>query len=297
MIGRPWRVFFFGSDAFSLTCLRRLNELLCSGLRPVQITGIVPIAHSRLERELSTVAGMAKVDPEKEEFDVGIVASYGKFIPRRVIRRAGVAMLNVHPSLLPEWRGPAPIQRSIMTKSTLGVSIIDVHPKVIDSGDVYMQRPLSNAPSYLNFTQASDKLAVLGAEMLLETLGNFDKITPVSQEGTATYAAPITRLDSLVRFREAAAEDIYRKYLAISHQETLRCQLASGRELYLKDLAGFESLCDLEPGKAVYEKRAKVLRVGTKAGVLNVAKAVIKGKSTVLSAGGIVSALKELSFL
>lgn len=293
MIGQPWRIIFFGSDAFSITFLKRFQELLAQNSSLGLIKGIASIENSLVDK---LRGDLDKVDLEKEEFDVGIVASFGKFIPGRVIRRAATGMLNVHPSILPEWRGPAPIQRSIMHGSALGVSIIDVHPKVIDSGDIYLQKKL-RTDEIISFPLASEKLAQLGAEMMLETLINYERIKPMPQVGEPTYAAPISNQDSQISFKDITAEQIYRTFLAISHQETLKCQLTTGRELLIKLIKNFESETDLLPGEAVYDRHFKALRVGTNLGEVHITRGVIKGKSTVLNAGGIVSALKGLKFL
>ena len=281
MIGQSRSIIFFGSDAFSLACLRELCRL------EVQVTGVVPIAKSMLHSKAEEL-GLPKVDPEMTEFDFGLVASYGKFIPRRIIAKARMGMLNVHPSMLPEWRGPAPIQRSIMNGSRLGVSIIDVHPKVIDAGEIYSQRLLGTET--ISFKEAEEQLAVLGAQELFNVMQNYDTTKKSPQEGEATYAGPITNKESAISFANMTSEDIYRTHLAISHQETLRCHSIT-RELFIKDMSGFDPDTNLKVGEVFYDRAARLLKVGAKTGSVNIRSGVLKGKSTLLDAGGIVSAL------
>jgi methionyl-tRNA formyltransferase len=239
--------------------------------------------------------GMARVDPEKEEFDVGIVASYGKFIRRRIIERAKVGMLNVHPSLLPQWRGPAPIQRSLMSGTPLGVSIISVHPRIIDGGDIYSQARLVNE-DMLSYSEASEELAVLGAEQVVRVLDEFENIKPKPQSSLqedTTYAGFITSRDSAQSLERQSALQIYRIFLAISHQETLHCKLPNGKELLLKEIVGYDDQYLLDPGHFAYDKFQKLFFLGTSRGSLKVKKGILKGKSTLLDAGGIYSALQK----
>lgn len=89
-------------------------------------------------------------------------------------------ILNTHTSLLPWGRGPAPIQRSIIESRPLGVSIINVHPKIFDAGDIYSQEEF-NSRALLSFSEISE-LADLGANLCHRVLVNFDNIRPQPQD-------------------------------------------------------------------------------------------------------------------
>ncbi len=120
------------------------------------------------------------------EVDTMVVAAYGLLIPEPVLDRA--LWLNVHPSLLPRWRGAAPIERALMAgDSETGVSIIKLVPE-LDAGPIAAQRafPLGDED---DFGTVSARAGELAAELLEEALPQ-PELTPQTEEGV-TYAAKI----------------------------------------------------------------------------------------------------------
>ena len=120
------------------------------------------------------------------EVDTVVAAAYGLLIPEPVLGRA--LWLNVHPSLLPRWRGAAPIERALMAGDTeTGVSIIKLVPE-LDAGPIAAQRsfPLGEED---DFGSVSARAGALAAELLEDALQN-PQLTPQADEGV-TYAAKI----------------------------------------------------------------------------------------------------------
>ena len=120
------------------------------------------------------------------EVDTVVAAAYGLLIPEAVLGRA--LWLNVHPSLLPRWRGAAPIERALMAgDAETGVSIIKLVPE-LDAGPVAAQRsfPLGEED---DFGSVSARAGELAAELLEDSLQN-PQLTPQADEGV-TYAAKI----------------------------------------------------------------------------------------------------------
>jgi methionyl-tRNA formyltransferase len=120
------------------------------------------------------------------EVDTVVAAAYGLLIPEPVLGRA--LWLNVHPSLLPRWRGAAPIERALMAGDTeTGVSIIKLVPE-LDAGPIAAQRsfPLGQED---DFGSVSARAGALAAELLEDALQN-PQLTPQPEEGV-TYAAKI----------------------------------------------------------------------------------------------------------
>ncbi|RKP37881.1 formyl transferase, partial [Dimargaris cristalligena] len=73
-------------------------------------------------------------------YDMGIVASFGSFIPRRIIEAFPLGMINVHPSLLPKYRGSTPIPTALLNEEPeTGVTIQELHPRTIDAGKILLQ--------------------------------------------------------------------------------------------------------------------------------------------------------------
>jgi methionyl-tRNA formyltransferase len=122
-------------------------------------------------------------DPEVETV---VVAAYGLLIPERVLERA--LWLNVHPSLLPRWRGAAPIERALLAgDAETGVSIIKLVPE-LDAGPIAAQRAFPLAPED-DFGTVSARAGELAAELLEEALPE-PVLTPQTEDGV-TYAAKI----------------------------------------------------------------------------------------------------------
>lgn len=109
----------------------------------------------------------------KEEEEAGIVFSFGYLIPSSVIGTFRRGIINVHPSLLPMYRGASPIHYALMKgDEETGVSIIDVHPVKFDVGDIIAQKALK-IEKQDTFSSLSLRLVDLASEMLLEMLPRY----------------------------------------------------------------------------------------------------------------------------
>ena len=139
--------------------------------------------------------------------EVFVVVSYGRIIPKNVLDAARIIPVAVHPSLLPLYRGAAPINWVIINgESKTGTSIIKVSEKV-DAGDIIAQRPLHISGSDDAVT-LSDKLARLSASVLLDTLNSIEKgkytLTP-QDESKATFAPKIKKEDGRILWGKDAS--------------------------------------------------------------------------------------------
>ena len=140
--------------------------------------------------------------------DALVVVAYGKFIPPDILHIPAYGCLNLHPSLLPRYRGAAPIQRAIMngeTKTGVSVMLLD---EGMDSGPVLMQKEADIEPDDDAIT-LGEKLSVFGADMLLKTLDLLEKkqIEPVAQQHElATLAPKIGKEEGRLDFTRPAAE-------------------------------------------------------------------------------------------
>ncbi|KAJ1967041.1 hypothetical protein H4R34_006436, partial [Dimargaris verticillata] len=103
-------------------------------------------------------------------YDIGIVASFGSFIPARIIEQFPLGMINVHPSLLPKYRGAAPLQAALLNHDCqTGVTIQELHKKTIDAGRILLQAPVPIAPS-MTLPQLLDATSALGGDLVLQYL-------------------------------------------------------------------------------------------------------------------------------
>lgn len=142
------------------------------------------------------------------EPDVCVVAAYGKLLPQSLLDIPRHGCLNIHGSLLPEYRGAAPMQRAIIDgKATTGVTIQQM-ALGMDTGDILLMRDTEIGEND-NFEDIHDRLGVLGAEALMETLKLLrqGKLTPAKQDDSlATYAAKIEKADCLLDFNRSARQ-------------------------------------------------------------------------------------------
>ncbi|WP_339047746.1 methionyl-tRNA formyltransferase [Candidatus Mesenet endosymbiont of Phosphuga atrata] len=112
--------------------------------------------------------------------DIAIVVAYGLILPKLLFNIPKYGCINIHPSLLPRWRGAAPIQYAILTgdKET-GVTIMQVDEH-LDAGPIFMQRSI-NINTIDNYQTLHNKLSILGSELLLQVLSNINKLIPKKQ--------------------------------------------------------------------------------------------------------------------
>lgn len=138
--------------------------------------------------------------------DLAVVAAYGLLLPQVVLDIFPKGCINVHASLLPRWRGAAPIQRVIEAgDKQSGISIMKM-AAALDAGDVLSQRVVEITPQTTG-GDLHDKLSEIGAELLAETLRHFDKIIPQKQdEALVTYAAKLDKTECLIDFATPAAK-------------------------------------------------------------------------------------------
>jgi methionyl-tRNA formyltransferase len=139
--------------------------------------------------------------------DLLVVAAYGLILPGEVIAVPRLGAINVHASLLPRWRGAAPIQRAILAGDTeTGISIMRI-VEALDAGPVWLIKRCAILPADTGGS-LHDRLATLGAECLTEAIDLLlaDKVVEHPQrESLATYAAKIGRDDRVLNWHESAA--------------------------------------------------------------------------------------------
>ena len=141
---------------------------------------------------------------KKLEADLAIVVAYGQMIPSEMLKLTKKGFINIHASLLPKWRGAAPIQRAIMNLDKLtGISIMKINEN-LDSGPICNSYKL-NISSNDNAEDISNKLSSLAAEKILENLDDIfsDEAEFKEQEHSeATYAKKINKLEGKINWNE-----------------------------------------------------------------------------------------------
>lgn len=222
------KILFMGTPDFALFSLKSLVEY--SKNSDISICGVITQPDKPKGRgyallpppvkEYALSVGLDVYQPSTlkgEEFeqllcelspDLIIVVAYGKILPKNVIDYPKYGCINVHGSLLPEYRGAAPMQRAIIDgKEKTGITIMYM-AEGLDTGDMLLTREILIDEND-NFENIHDKLGILGAQMLQE-------IIPMLQNGTAvripqndslsTYAKKISKEDCLIDFSKSAKE-------------------------------------------------------------------------------------------
>ncbi|MFH0856969.1 MAG: methionyl-tRNA formyltransferase [bacterium] len=136
------------------------------------------------------------------------VASYGKIIPNEILKMSQFGALNVHPSLLPKYRGPAPIQAAILNGDKETAVTIMLMDKEMDHGPILTQKKffIDSTPTFL---WLHDKLSSLGADLLIKTIPEWisGEITPIPQDDSlAAYTKIIKKDDGKILWNKSAIE-------------------------------------------------------------------------------------------
>ncbi len=210
--------------------------------------------------------------------DLCIVAAYGMIIPSEALEIPKYGMINFHPSLLPELRGPAPIPMSIMCgyKKT-GVSIIKISQKM-DAGDILAQKEVTLTGGETT-PELSEKLAHLGAKMIFEILPKIyaGNLKPLKQDETkVTYTKMIKKEDGEIFFQKYCAQNIEQAARAFMPWPGVYFHF-KGKKVDLYDIEIIDG--DYEPGK-VYKEREKVI-IGTKKKAISPKYFKIEGKKKI----------------
>ena len=188
----------------------RGKRLRASPVKQVAEAAGLPVLQPATLRDPAVLAELAALRP-----DVMVVAAYGLILPPEVLSLPRHGCLNLHASLLPRWRGAAPIQRALLAGDReTGITLMQM-AEGLDTGDILLQRALPIAPDD-TAGRLHDRLAALAAEVLLEGLERLQagRLTATPQdEARATYAAKLSKAEAEIDWTRPAA-DILRQVRA-----------------------------------------------------------------------------------
>ena len=138
--------------------------------------------------------------------DLVVVVAYGKIIPQQFLDIKNIRFLNIHASLLPKWRGAAPIQRAIMNlDSETGISIMQIVSK-LDSGPVMMKSKIKIS-KYTKYKELSEQLSNLGSSMIIDSLNLIESKAGKfieQNDKDATYAKKIDKKETKIDWKDEA---------------------------------------------------------------------------------------------
>lgn len=216
------KIVFMGTPGFSVPVLDGLvaagHEIVAVYTQPPRPAGrgqkkrASPVQQCAERYGLEVRSPISLRDPAEQQSlaelkaDVAVVVAYGLILPRAVLAIPSRGCLNVHASLLPRWRGAAPIHRAIMEgDASTGVSIMQMD-EGLDTGPVLVCEELEILPSETT-GQLHDRLSVLGAELMVSVLEELDVFRPVPQPNTGvTYAKKISKSEAQIDWGLPAAQ-------------------------------------------------------------------------------------------
>jgi len=251
---------------------------------PVKLLALkhnVPVQQPISFRDEASIAALHEFD-----CDVMVVAAYGLILPESVLSYPRLGCLNIHASLLPRWRGAAPIQRAILAgDKESGVCIMKMDAG-LDTGDVLCVSRLKISDQ-MTGGELHDALATLGAKTLVDMLTPYCQgdITPVAQpDAGVTYADKLSKAEAALDFSESAIA-LHRKVQAFNPWPVCDARLDDVRYRLWRSLVpeNVQAPESAQPGQ-VLEATDKAIRVATSDGVLDIVEIQKPGKKPMLAA-------------
>ena len=217
------------------------------------------------------------------EPDLIIVAAYGQILSKEVLNLPKFGCLNIHASLLPRWRGAAPIERAILSgdKET-GISIMQMN-EGLDTGDILLSRKqnIANSETAGSLTES---LSILGADLIMETIELLPELNAKTQDHTkANYAKKILKNEARIDWNQSA-ENINQMIRAFNPRPIAQSN-ADAIEFKDKALRIIEAEVILsqssKPPGTVIEQNKQVCHIATGGGILSLKRVQLAGKNIV----------------
>jgi len=293
------RIVFAGTPKFAVKSLSVLNQsehevvaVYCQPDRPKgrgKVLTACPVKIFAEENNLLVIQPENFKDKQSQTRlallnpDIMVVVAYGQILPKAVLQIPKLGCLNIHASLLPRWRGAAPIERAILEgdKET-GISIIKMN-EGLDTGDILLEKKYTIS-NHETAQTLHDSLSNIGAKAILETLIMLPTLKARPQQNNdATYAEKVTKDEAQIDWHQSA-EQISRVIRAfnprpIAYTNAIAKQFKN-RVLRIIEAEIVNRQTTSSPGEVIkYEKN--VCYVATSNGVINLKKVQLSGKKEV----------------
>ncbi|NXR06296.1 FMT protein, partial [Semnornis frantzii] len=270
------------------------EDLLVSRLEvvtlPSRLPGNLPVRSCAQELQLP-VHEWPHTGPAGQ-FDVGVVASFGRLLSEELILQFPYGVLNVHPSCLPRWRGPAPIVHTVLHGDKVtGVTIMEIRPKRFDVGPIIKQEEFA-VPPCCTTKELEVMLAKMGANLLISVLKSLPESLQNKREQPkegVTFAPKISIAKSCVKWEEQTAAQIIQLHRAIGSMFPLQT-LWKGTTVKLLDLVEVDNIpgfsdqvlndCGAAPGSLLYHKASQMLIARCRVGWVGIKGVVLKKQLT-----------------
>ncbi len=293
------RIVFAGTPKFAVESLAILHKsdheiiaVYCQPDRPKGRGKVLTACPVKLYAEQHNLLVIQPEDfsnkQNQKEFaslnpDVMVVAAYGQILPINTLQTPKFGCINIHASLLPRWRGAAPIERAILSgdKET-GISIMQMN-EGLDTGDVLLTQKhlISNNETSQSLTES---LSFIGAELILETLDRLNELHAIPQNNDdATYAKKISKVEAQIDWSQSA-ENISLMIRAFNPRPIAKTN-AKAKQFEKKVIRIIEAeTVQYESSKTpgtIVELGKGICYVATGNGILNLIKVQLTGKNKV----------------
>ena len=228
------KYIFFGSSEFAKIVL---EKLLQNNLKPILVVTQPPKPKGRKQilspsliqifAEQEKISCFVPTNLNVEDFiqtiknlqpDLILLTAYGKIIPSVLLKLPPKGFINLHPSLLPKWRGATPIQSTILADDKEAGVTLFLMDEQIDHGPIIQNTVYSIQYTRITYSELSKQLAEIGADLIIKTIPRWlnGEIIPLPQdESLATYCHKITSEDEKINW-QTSAEEIDRKVRALN---------------------------------------------------------------------------------
>jgi len=293
------RIVFAGTPKFSVKSLSVLNQsehevvaVYCQPDRPKGRGKVLTACPVKIFAEENNLLVIQPEDLKDKQIqtrlallnpDIMVVAAYGQILPKAVLQIPQLGCLNIHASLLPRWRGAAPIERAILEgdKET-GISIMKMN-EGLDTGDILLEKKCTIS-NHETAQTLHNTLSNIGAKAILETLNMLPTLKARPQQNNdATYAEKVTKDEAQIDWHQSA-EQISRVIRAfnprpIAYTNAMANQFKN-RVLRIIEAEIVNRQTTNSPGEVIkYDK--DVCYVATSNGVINLTKVQLSGKKEV----------------
>ena len=293
------RIIFAGTPDFAVPALSKIHnsnhQVVAVYCQPDRPKGRGKVLTSCAVKNFALENNLDVIQPENFsneqnlkklgslEPDLIIVAAYGQILSKEVLNLPKFGCLNIHASLLPRWRGAAPIERAILSgdKET-GISIMQMN-EGLDTGDILLSRKqnIANSETAGSLTES---LSILGADLIIETIELLRELNAKTQDHTkANYAKKILKNEARIDWNQGA-ENINQMIRAFNPRPIAQSN-ADAIEFKDKVLRIIEAEVILsqtsKPPGTVIEQNKQVCHIATGYGILSLKKVQLAGKNIV----------------
>ena len=293
------RIIFAGTPDFAVPALSKIHnsnhQVVAVYCQPDRPKGRGKVLTSCAVKNFALENNLDVIQPENFsneqnlkklgslEPDLIIVAAYGQILSKEVLNLPKFGCLNIHASLLPRWRGAAPIERAILSgdKET-GISIMQMN-EGLDTGDILLSRKqnIANSETAGSLTES---LSIMGADLIMETIEQLPELDARTQDHTkANYAKKILKNESRIDWNQSA-ENINQMIRAFNPRPIAQSN-ADAIEFKDKALRIIEAEVILsqssKPPGTVIEQNKQVCHIATGGGILSLKRVQLAGKNIV----------------